>query len=75
MAKFRVVVRPSGLINGREWPEVGEVVELPEAAGAGMVKVGDLEAVKAAAPAKKAAEKVEKRPASKASVETRAKKD
>lgn len=29
MAKVRIKVRPSGLINGREWPEVGEVIDLP----------------------------------------------
>ncbi len=60
MAKFRVVVRPSGLINGREWPEVGEVIELPEAVGVDMSEAGTLEAVK-----------VEKRPASTKGVETR----
>ncbi len=63
MAKFRVAVRPSGLINGREWPEAGEVIELPEAVGAGMSEAGTLEAVA-----------VEKRPAATKRVETRAKK-
>jgi hypothetical protein len=66
--KFVVKVRPLGLINGRDWPEVGESIDLPEDAAAGMVDSGVLE--KPAA--KKAAEKkVEKRPASKANVETR----
>jgi hypothetical protein len=72
-------VRPSGLINGAEWPEVGETVELPESVGADMAAAGDLKAVKA--PAKKAAakkaadkpaDKAEKRPAPSVDVEKRA---
>jgi hypothetical protein len=67
MPKFVVKVQPSGLINGQAWPEVGEPIELSEEAAAGMVDSGVLE--KPAA--KKSAAKVEKRPASKANVETR----
>jgi hypothetical protein len=72
--KFVVKTALSGLINGGPWPEVGEAIDLPEAVGDGMP---ELERAKPkAAPAKKAApsEKVEKRPASKAGVETREKK-
>lgn len=29
MAKARIKVRPSGLINGRDWPDVGGIVDLP----------------------------------------------
>jgi hypothetical protein len=64
--KFVVKVRPLGLINGRDWPEVGESIDLPEDAAAGMVDAGVLEK-----PKKAAEKKVEKRPASKANVETR----
>jgi len=67
MAKFRVLVAPTGCLNGSYWPEAGETVELPEAVGAGMVEAGALEAVKESAP------KVEKRPTPKAGVETRKK--
>lgn len=61
MAKFKVKVRPSGLINGQEWPDVDEVVELDDAVGDGMADAGWLERVK----------KVEKRPAAKKGEETR----
>ena len=70
--KVRILVRPTGLLNGAEWPKVGETVDLPDAVAEGMVKAGHVE--KAAA--KKAAakpEKAEKRPAAKADVETRKK--
>jgi hypothetical protein len=72
MPKYTVKVQPLGLLNGNPWPEVGETIELPDAVAKGMVAAGHLEDVK---PAKKAAAKsedrVEKRPASKANVETR----
>lgn len=68
--KVRVKVRPSGLLNGDFWPEVGETVDLPDAVAEAMIAAGHLEAVKA--PAKKTEPKVEKRPASQAKVEKRA---
>lgn len=56
--KVRILVRPTGLINGAEWPEVGETLDLPD------VVVSDMsdfvEPVK-----------VEKRPAPTAGVEKR----
>ncbi|HEY9494602.1 MAG TPA: hypothetical protein VIR15_07100 [Intrasporangium sp.] len=65
MPKVRIKVRPSGLINGREWPKVGEVLDLPAVV---VESMGDaLEPVKAEKPADKA----EKRPASRKRVETR----
>jgi hypothetical protein len=64
MAKYRVLVPITGLINGEPWPEPGGTVELPEATGDGMAEAGHLEAVGKAA-------KVEKRPASQAKVEKR----
>lgn len=60
--KVKVTVRPSGLINGQEWPEVGEVIDLPDVVVADMADY--LEPVKAAA-------KVETRPAPTAKVEKR----
>lgn len=42
----KVKVRPTGLINGQEWPEVGESVDhlnLPDDVVDGMVKAGFLE--------------------------------
>jgi hypothetical protein len=65
MPKFVVKEQPSGLINGQVWPEVGESIDLPDEVAAGMVDSGVLEKPK------KAEKKVEKRPASKANVETR----
>ena len=65
MPKVRIKVRPSGLINGREWPKVGEVLDLPAVV---VESMGDaLEPVKAEKPVDKA----EKRPASRKRVETR----
>lgn len=61
MVKVRVLVRPSGCLNGRDWPEVGEVLELPAVVADGMVADGWLEVVK----------KVEKRPAARKGEETR----
>lgn len=72
--KFVVKTPLSGLINGDPWPAVGEAIDLPEVVGDGMP---ELERAKPkASPAKKAAkseDKVEKRPAAKADVETRKK--
>lgn len=64
MATCRVKVRPSGLINGHDWPEVGGTLELPEAVAEDMAAAGWLEVVKDE-------KKVEKRPASRKGVETR----
>lgn len=60
MAKVRILVRPTGTINGAEWPEVGKTIDLPDAVAEGMASAGDVELVK-----------VEKRPAPKKRVETR----
>ena len=38
--KVRIVNRPTGLVNGREWPEVGEVFEVSDEAGADMCASG-----------------------------------
>lgn len=57
--KVRIVTRPTGYINGHEWPQRGEVIDLPEVV---VESMGDaLEVVK----------KVEKRPARNAKVEKR----
>ena len=75
MASYRVCYNLTGYINGQEWPPVGEVIDLGDADVSGMVEVGHLEPVKAEKKAaKKAAKKpdeAEKRPAAKASTETR----
>lgn len=67
MAKVKIKVRPVGAINGHEWPEVGDTIDLPDHVVAGMVASGHVEAVKAAEkPAK-----VETRPAPAKAVEKR----
>jgi hypothetical protein len=74
MPKYEVVVQPSGLLNGSEWPAAGESIDLPEAVGDGMVESGDLKKASEKAPAKKAAakpDKSEKATASKADEEKR----
>lgn len=56
--KVRIVVQPTGLINGEPWPAAGEEVDVPEAVAEAMAGAGHVEVV-------------EKRPASKRNVETR----
>jgi hypothetical protein len=34
--KVRIVNRPTGLLNGRDWPDVGEVFEVEDSVGADM---------------------------------------
>lgn len=68
MAKVRIIVRPTGCINGRDWPEAGEMIDLPDAVAEAMAEAGHVETVKVAA---KPAEKVEKRPAPTEAVEKR----
>ena len=67
--KVTIAVRPSGCINGEPWPEVGEDIDLPDAIAKDMIDAGAVKAVKPAA--KKAADKVEKRPAATKRVEKR----
>jgi hypothetical protein len=38
--KVRIVNRPTGLLNGRDWPDVGEVLEVEDIAGADMCAAG-----------------------------------
>jgi hypothetical protein len=64
MPKYKVLVQPSGLINGQVWPEAGETIELEEGAAVSMAEAGILEPVKEEP-------KTEKRPASTAKVEKR----
>lgn len=70
--KVKILTRPTGLLNGEEWPKVGETVDLPDSVAEDMVKAGHVEKVAAKKAAAKP-EKAEKRPAAKADVETRKK--
>jgi hypothetical protein len=38
--KVRIVNRPTGLLNGRDWPDVGEVLEVEDSVGADMCSAG-----------------------------------
>ena len=38
--KVRIVNRPTGLLNGRDWPEVGEELEVEDQVGADMCASG-----------------------------------
>jgi hypothetical protein len=62
--KIRIKVQPTGLLNGAEWPEAGEEMDVPDVVGADLCASGAAEPV-----AQKA--KSEKRPAGKS--ETREK--
>lgn len=61
VARYEVLVQPSGCINGQPWPEVGGTLEVA-ADLSGMVEAGLLKPVKP---------KVEKRPATRKGVEAR----
>lgn len=64
MPKYRVLVQPSGLINGTPWPAVGGVIELPAVVGEVMPElVAADESTEECRPAPTAG--VEKRPARK----------
>ena len=65
--KVRVIQRPTGLLNGVEWPEEGETIDLPDAVAKGMIEAGTVGKLSE----KKKADKVEKRPAPTEGVETR----
>lgn len=66
--RVKIVHRPSGLLNGREWPEVGESLDVLDVVGEGLIAGGFAEQV---APLKARKPKVEKRPAPSEGVETR----
>ena len=38
--KVRIVNRPSGLLNGRDWPDVGEELEVADEIGADLCSSG-----------------------------------
>jgi hypothetical protein len=69
--KVKIVNRPSGILNGQPWPEVGEEIDLPDIVAEGMADAGAVEIVKAKPAKKAAAKKAETATASKAKVETR----
>lgn len=46
--RVRIMVRPTGAYNGAEWPQVGEVIDLPEHVAVGMLNAGSVEAVRSA---------------------------
>jgi hypothetical protein len=64
--KVRIKVQPSGLLNDRAWPEVGEEIDVPDVVGADLCSSGVAVPV-----AEKASEKSEKAVAKK-SAEKRA---
>lgn len=75
--KVRIIVRPTGLLNGQEWPEVGGTIDLPKAVADGMIEAGHVEAVgekKAEKKAEAPPKSEEKRPASQSGAEKRAEK-
>jgi hypothetical protein len=38
--KVRIKVQPSGLLNDRAWPEVGEEIDVPDVVGADLCSSG-----------------------------------
>jgi hypothetical protein len=66
--RVRIVVRPTGALNGRDWPLVGETLDVPQVVADDLIGAGNALAV---ASAKKVEPKIEKRPAPTAKVEKR----
>lgn len=62
--KIRIKVQPSGLLNGRAWPEPGGEMEVPDVVGVDLCASGVAEPV--------AVRAAEKRPAADAKAEKRA---
>lgn len=69
--KVKILQSINGLINGEEWPAVGQTIDLPTHVAEGMVASGAVEAVKQKAPSKP--DESEKRPAVNKGTETRKK--
>jgi hypothetical protein len=69
--KVRIKVRPSGLLNGADWPDVGEVIELPDSVAKGMIEAGSAEKDDDKKSSGKAKENAEKRPAGREGLEER----
>lgn len=63
--KVRITKQPSGLLNGKPWPEVDQVIELHAVAGADLCASGYAEpvATKAAGEKRPAAKRAETRKA------------
>lgn len=61
--KVRIKVQPSGLLNGREWPEAGSEIDVPDVVGADLCSSGAAEPVaeKKAAEKRPTAKRAEKR--------------
>lgn len=73
--KVQIKVRPLGGYNGAEWPERGDVIDLPDHIAESMLKSGHVVKPSSAEAKKDKAEaKVETAVAPKASVETAVKK-
>lgn len=64
--KVKIKERPTGLLNGLPWPEVGELIDLPSAVAEAMESAGHVERV-----GKSSSDKVEKRPAATRKAEKR----
>ncbi|WP_310250687.1 hypothetical protein [Microbacterium trichothecenolyticum] len=48
--KVRITEQPTGLLNGKEWPTAGEVIDLPDVVAVDLLNARMAEPVKAAAP-------------------------
>lgn len=66
MARVKILIQPSGCLNGYPWPEAGEEIDLPDDVAEAMAAAGHVERVKG-----EPKKKVETRP-SKAETEKRA---
>ena len=69
--RVRIIIQPTGLLNGAPWPAPGEELDLPDDTAEGMAEVGHVELVKTAAKKAAAPPKPEKRPAPTKTTETR----
>ena len=45
--KVRIIQQPTGLLNGREWPVAGEVIDLPDVVAVDLLNARMVEPAKA----------------------------
>lgn len=61
--KVRIVQRPTGLLNGQEWPEEGQTVDLPDGVAEAMIGAGHVEKAQGSSSSRPSTGQTEKRPA------------
>lgn len=64
--KIKMTMQPSGLLNGKTWPEVGEEIDVPDVVAVDLLNAGMAEAVESKPKTEKATAKPKATPRSRA---------